>query len=154
MKKKLFIFSIVIIMVFSTNIGSIQASAIEIDENQTYETTYPRFANVNQCTFTFQVLSPGEAHVGVTYAAKSDVFVHSKLTVKIQKKFLGLFWTTVNINEPNNEWVSTSDMVNGYFYNSFPVNGTGTYRALFTVEITGINGTIDTIENTIEFKYS
>jgi len=39
----------------------------------------------------FRVLDPGEAHVGVTYNAKSDVFTQAKVTVKIQKKFLGLF---------------------------------------------------------------
>lgn len=154
MKRKLLAIFIMIIMLFTANIGSIPASATEIFAIESYETIYPRFDNVNQCTFTFQVLSPGEAHVVVTYYAKSDVFVQSKLTVKIQKKFLGLFWMTVDINEPNNEWISISDRVDGYFYNSFPVNGTGTYRAIFTVEITGTNGTTDIIEDRIEFKYN
>ena len=113
----------------------------------------PRFTNTNQCDFTFQVLEPGEAHISVAYYAKSAVFTEAKLTVKIQKRFLGFFWNTVDIGEPNNEWVAYSTEVYGEFYNYFPVDGTGTYRAVFTVEISGTSGETDILEETIECIY-
>lgn len=114
----------------------------------------PFYVNCSKCSTTFTVADPGQAHVGVTYNAKADVFTQAKVTVQIQKKFLGLFWKTVDINETNNEWVAYSSSVNGYFYKTFDVEGTGTYRAKFTIIMYGTNGTSDIIEDTIECKYS
>lgn len=114
----------------------------------------PRWSNCNKYTFSFNVLDPGEAHISVSYIAESGVFVQAKSTVKIQKKFLGLFWTTVDIGTTNDEWVEYCTDVYGDLYNYFPVSGTGTYRAVFKLEITGTNGSVDVIEDTIEYKYS
>ncbi|MBQ2884477.1 MAG: hypothetical protein IJE43_12010 [Alphaproteobacteria bacterium] len=114
----------------------------------------PRFSNCSKCVVTFTVSDPNTAYVGVTYNAYSDTFVQAKVTVQIQKKFLGLFWTTVDIGYSNNEWVDYSSAVNGYFYNSFTIDGTGTYRANFVVEIEGKDGSVDVIEDSIERKYS
>lgn len=149
MKKRILILVLIFSMLFVTGIGVFTVSAAENEETVT-----PRFTNCNQCNFMFRVLDPGEAHVGVTYNAKSDVFTQAKVTVKIQKKFLGLFWTTVDIGTTNDEWVAYSTAINGQFYNYFNVDGTGTYRAVFCVEIYGTSGAVDIIENTIEYKYT
>jgi hypothetical protein len=112
----------------------------------------PRFSNCAECTYSF-VSAEGEAHVAVTYVAKSDVFSYAKLTVKIQKRFLGVFWNTVDIGEPNNEWVAYCYDVRGDFYNYFPLDSTGTYRAVFTIEFYGTTGVVDVIEDTIKSVY-
>ena len=114
----------------------------------------PRLTNCNECEFTFKIIAPGEAHVLATYYAKPSVFTQAKLTVKIQKKVLGLFWTTVDIGTANNEWIAYSNSVNGNFYNYFNVDGTGTYRAVFRLEVYGTSGVVDTIENSLEYKYN
>jgi hypothetical protein len=114
----------------------------------------PYYNNCYGCSCTFAVTDTGEAHVNVTYHAINDAFSEARVTVKIQKRFLGIFWKTVDIGLPNNEWIDTSTDINGVFYNSFDVDGTGTYRAIFTVEIIGIDGSVDVIEDTIESKYS
>ena len=149
MKKRIVTLVLIFSMLFVMGVGGFTVSAAENEETIT-----PRFTNCNQCNFVFQVLDPGEAHVAVTYNAKADVFTQAKLTVKIQKKILGLFWTTVDIGTTNDEWVAYSTAINGQFYNYFSVNGTGTYRAVFCVEMYGISGVVDTIENTIEYKYT
>ena len=130
--------------------SGIIASAAEITDDN----IMPYYTNCNKCSLSFTVSDPGEAHVGITYNAKSDVFSEARVTVKIQKKFLGLFWKTVDIGLTNNEWTDSSTNINGYFYNSFDVDGTGTYRAIFTVQIIGTDGSVDLIEETIESKYS
>lgn len=114
----------------------------------------PYLINCDRCVFSFNVVDPGKAQVSIVYTAKRDVFSEAIVSVKIQKRFLGIFWKTVDIGLPNNEWIDTSTDVNGVFYNSFDVDGTGTYRAIFTVEIIGIDGSADLIEDTIEAKYS
>ena len=149
MKKRILTFILCITLFICGNIGGLNILATDTESGIT-----PRFTNTNQCDFTFQVLAPGEAHVAVGYNAKSDVFTGAKLTVKIQKKFLLLFWNTVDIGEPNNEWVAYSDDTDGNFYNYFPVDGKGTYRAVFTVEISGTSGETDIIEETINCTYN
>ena len=149
MKKRILTLVLILSMLFVMGIGTFTVSAAENEGTVT-----PRFTNCDQCNFIFRVLDPGEAHISVRYSAKADVFTQAKLTVKIQKKFLGLFWRTVDIGTTNDEWIAYSNDVYGEFYNYFNVDGTGTYRAVFCVEIYGTSGAVDTIENTIEYKYT
>ena len=113
----------------------------------------PCYDNVFECEFEFSVIDPNIAQVSVEYSGISGDFKKAEITVKIQKKVFLLFWDTVDIGEPNDEWVETSTALNGLFYNTFDVNGTGTYRALITVEFTGVDGSVDVVEETIEYKY-
>ena len=106
----------------------------------------PCYANANDCNLYFTT-SNGEASATVTYRAKSDAFSHATITVKIQKRFLGVFWSHVK------EWTTISTDVNGYVENSTALEKTGTYRAVFTVEIYGKDGSVDTIEDTITSTY-
>ena len=113
----------------------------------------PRWNVADDNEFTFTVSSTDKANVRVTYSANSTNFQKANLTVKIQKRFLLVFWSTVDIGYTNNEWTASSTNLSGNFYNTFTVNGTGTYRAQITLEIIGKNGQKDVIEETIEYEY-
>ncbi len=106
----------------------------------------PRYANTNTCNCYFSA-STGEALATVTYNGKSAAFSYATVTVKIQKRFLGIFWSHVE------EWTAISEKVNGYIENSTVLEKTGTYRAVFTVKIYGKDGSVDTIEDTITSTY-
>ena len=67
--------------------------------------------------------------------------------MKLEKRFLFVFWNYVD------EWSSSSTELNGDFFHTFTLDGSGTYRATFTLLITGNDGTVDTIEQVIESKY-
>lgn len=153
MKKRVFTICLILIMIFTFGVSGFSASASEYSAVSEKNIT-PRFTNCDVCDFTFQVIDPGEAHVLVTYDAKPNVFVQAKLTVKIQKKFLGIFWKDVDIGLSNNEWVEYSYDVDGRFYNYFPADGTGLYRAVILLEMHGTTGVSDIIEDTIEFRYN
>lgn len=114
----------------------------------------PRYTHCWDYSASFVVTDPDTAQVSVIYNAIKDSFREAKITVQIQKRFLGLFWKTVDIGFTNDEWVAYSTDVNGCFSTSFAVDGKGTYRANVTLEIRGINGTADVIEDTLEYKYS
>lgn len=114
----------------------------------------PRLSHCSMCLTTFAVDDPGVGNVAVQYSGYPSTFVEAKVTIQIQKKFLGLFWKTVDIGYANNEWIAYSSAVSGTFRNTFSLDGTGTYRAKFKVEIRGGDGTVDVIEDTIERKYS
>lgn len=106
----------------------------------------PYLLNTNNCACSF-IVSNGEAWAGVEYHAKSNVFSYASITVKIQKRFLGVFWSHVE------EWTAISKEVNGYAEGSTALEKTGTYRAVFTVKIYGKDGSVDTIEDTITSTY-
>ena len=151
--KKLLTLILILSMIFVSIVGGLSISATEYSLSDGGGIS-PRFTNCNVCEFTFQVLDPDEAHVLVTYSAKADVFVQAKLTVKIQKKFLGLFWRDVDIGLTDNEWIEYSYDIHGRFYNYFPADGSGTYRAVFLLEMHGTTGVSDIIEETLEYKYN
>lgn len=106
----------------------------------------PYYVNTNDCDFSF-IAFEGEAVAAVLYRAKSSVFSYASITVKIQKRFLGVFWSTVD------EWTAIMTDVNGYIERGTPIEDTGTYRAVFTVEIYGTDGSVDTIEDKLTDTY-
>lgn len=112
----------------------------------------PYLLNTDKCVCSFSATT-GTAYVGVTYEAKESNFSYAKLTVKIQKRFLGVFWSTVDLGLTSDAWIAYNYNTSGYFTNSFPLEKTGTYRAVFTVEIYGKDDTVDTIEDTITSNY-
>ncbi len=112
----------------------------------------PCYSNCDSCATSFAV-ADGMAYMFVTYYAYTDSFTYAKLTAKIQKQVLGIFWTTVDIGTTNNEWVSYNYSIDGIFDKSYPVDGYGTYRVLYTLEVYGNDGTVDVIEDTIKCVY-
>ena len=112
--------------------------AFAVDEGiSTYMT------NCDTTSMSFTVLD-GEASFYASYDARAATFTQAKLTVQIQKKFLGFFW-----KDAANEWVGYCTDLNGFFADSIPVDATGTYRAVFKLEIFGTTDT-DVIEETIK----
>ena len=109
------------------------------------ESPSPRLSHMENGSFSFSATANG-GYVDVTYYGY-DSFVRADLSVKIEKRFLLVFWNDVS------EWSASSTAMNGIFYNTLPLNGSGTYRASFTLLVTGNDGTVDTITDVIEDKY-
>ena len=105
----------------------------------------PRLSHTSDGSFSFAATADG-GYVDVTYYGY-DSFVRADLTVKIEKRFLLVLWNDVC------EWRASSTQLNGVFYNTLPLDGSGKYRATFTLLITGNDGTVDTITDVIESKY-
>ena len=111
----------------------------------TNEGISPRLSNMKNGTFNFSAID-NTGYVDVTYNGY-DSFVRAELTVKVQKRFLLVIWNDVG------EWSASSTKNYDAFSHSFSLNGTGMYRAVFTLMVYGNDGTVDTIEKTIESKY-
>ena len=105
----------------------------------------PRLSHMSDGSFTFSATADG-GHIDVFYDGYPS-FVRADLTVKIEKRFLLFFWNDVTT------WSASSTEIEGHFYKLLPLDGSGTYRATFTLLITGNDGTVDTIESTIESDY-
>ena len=106
----------------------------------------PRLSHMAGGTFVFSATeNGGEAYV--SYDGYPDSFVSAKVTFQLQKRFLLVFWNDVA------EWSATSTELCGYFYHEFELDGTGTYRLNMTLEVTGNDGTVDVITDSMEDKY-
>ena len=115
--------------------------------NNTEATISPRFSHLIGVGFTFSATSLG-GQTNVYYDGYSDSFARADIHVKLQKKFLLVFWTDVD------EWSVSSTEYEDDLSHSFTLNGTGTYKATLTFTATGTDGTVDTYTDTIESKYS
>ncbi len=105
----------------------------------------PRLTHTNAASYSFDATS-SVGYIYVDYTGVAASFVSAKLTVKVEKQFLFFFWNEVDT------WTATNTEVLGDFYYEMPLTGAGTYRATFTLEVTGTNGTVDVITDTLESK--
>ena len=126
---------IAILLIAVLSMTNVVAFAIE-------ETIDPRLSHTGVGGFSFAAVD-NVGYIGVTYYGY-DSFVRADLNVKVQKRFLLVFWNDVY------EWNASSTEIDGDFNHEFELNGSGMYRAKFTLVITGNDGTIDTIPYTIE----
>ena len=106
----------------------------------------PRLSHTDSANFSFSATANG-GYIDVTYYGYDDSFVRADLTVKIEKKFLLFFWTEVDT------WSVSSNNIEDHFFHTFNLTGSGTYRATFTLTVTGNDGTVDTIPSVIENSY-
>lgn len=105
----------------------------------------PRYNNVSSATMNTSVTSNGTLTINYKYSGSSSITTKAIITTYIEKQFLGIFWTRVDIGTTNNEWVQT---VNNYKYNgsrTFSLPSSGTYRTTVTYKIYGTGGSADEI---------
>ena len=104
-----------------------------------------RLTHMDSGLFSFAATADG-GYIDVTYYTR-ETFVRADLTVKIEKRFLFFWWNEVNT------WSASSTEHDGQFINCLALDGSGTYRASFTLTVTGNDGTVDTIPHVIEDSY-
>ena len=136
MNKKSFLRkSLLAILVFSLLVGVFsQKSIAALMYNNTYSTAT-----------SAGVASDGTMTIYMAYDGIQGVTYRGEITTYIEKRFLGLFWTRVNIGQPNNQW---TDTVYNYRYSgthSHQLTSSGTYRATVTYKIYGTGGDPDEI---------
>lgn len=111
------------------------------------------YESVATHSFNFAISDSGMATTMIRYSANSSNFSQAKVTVKLQKRVFGLFWTTVDIGETNNLWVDYSSNSSGIFSFSTGLEDEGTYRAVITLEVTTTSGATDVIGDTVQAMY-
>ena len=144
MKKRIMPF-LLLVLILGTLISTAMASDYEI---------MPCYNNTMGTSTNFVISSTGEAEISITYDAYQDYFTSATITSYIEKRTLGLFWTRVDIGQPNNEWVDTSTRYYNAFGHTIQLPSTGTYRATVVYEINGTGGAADVIDFDKTLTYS
>lgn len=145
--KKLIALFLCIITLFS--MFSIVGYSATVEENE----AVPYYNNVSKASHTVSLSSNGTVSIVNKYAGTNGVTTKAVITTYIEKRFLGIFWTRVDIGTTDDEWVDT---IYNYTYSgshSFKLESTGTYRVTTEFVIYGSGGSADTIidESTIEY---
>lgn len=133
--------TLALLLALVMSMTSITASANESQPNYN-EGIMPCLEHITNAEFSFTAISDG-GHVSVSYDG-SDSFVRANVSVKVEKRFLLVFWNDIG------EWSASSTDLYGVFYHLFALDGSGTYRATITLTITGSDGNVDTITDEIK----
>lgn len=113
----------------------------------------PYYNNTVSATSSANISSTGKITISNSYSGIKDVTTKAVITTYIEKRFLGIFWTRVDIGTTDDEWVDT---VYNYQYtgnHTFQLESTGTYRVTVEYVISGSGGSADEIIKEIEVKY-
>ncbi len=113
----------------------------------------PRYNNVLNANVSTTVNDSGKMTINYYYSGISGTTSQAVITTYIEKQFLFIFWTRVDIGNTNNEWSQT---VNNYKYSgsrTFSLPSTGTYRTTVIYEVYGSGGSADTITCQDEITY-
>lgn len=135
--KKLFLIALSLLMCFAS---------VPVYAADTESQIMPRLSHMDDASFVFDATSSGGI-IGATYTANPASFVSAKLTVKVEDRYLWVFWSEVGT------WTATCTDIDGIFSYVMPLNAPGTYRATFTLEVTGKDGTVDVVDTVIESAY-
>ena len=118
------------------------------------ETIMPRLNNTSNTSTNFTITTAGKATISASFDGYRGITTGATITSYIEKRTLGVFWTKVDIGEPNKEWVDVSSDYTDAFVHEFWLEDTGTYRATVVYEIRGTNGAADVIDYEQERTYS
>ena len=113
----------------------------------------PRYNNVLAASATTSINNSGTININYYCAGIPDTTSKIVLTTYIEKQFLFIFWTRVDIGVTNNEWIQTiyNSKYNGS--RTFDLPSTGTYRTTVIYEVYGSGGSADTITCQDEITY-
>ena len=128
---------------------SVSAFAAGTEENG----VMPCYNNVGLTDSSFMIDSNGVAHVTVSYNGYSNITTGAKITIELQKRFLGLFWKTVDIGTADNMWVEYPSDYNFYKYYTYQLSDMGSYRAEIHYTIYGTAGPADEVEDFLTDTY-
>jgi len=114
----------------------------------------PCYNNTAGTSTNFVISTAGKATISASYDGVRYTTTGATITSYIEKRTLGLFWTKVDIDQPNNEWVDVSTNYYDAFVHEFWLDSKGTYRATVVYEISGTGGATDVIDYEQERTYS
>lgn len=123
---------------------SVPASAAEIT---------PYFNNVTTVSINMNINSQGVMTIDYSYYGSPSKFQKAVIVTYIEKKVLGLFWTRVDIGQPDDQWVDTVYDNEYIAYRKVQLSSKGTYRIKGSYTIYGSGGSPDVVNFETDDEY-
>lgn len=112
------------------------------------EEIMPLYNNVISVDTYMSIDSDGWATIRYKYFGEPSKISHVKITTYLEKQNLFFFWFRTDIGEPNDEWIETKYQSSYSGSRSLYLTPSGTYRVTVIYEVTGTDGTTETIKQT------
>ena len=144
--KNLFTVFLSVILISAMLLSTAATSTPPSDNPAKYNNTISTSTNAT-------ISSSGYLKIDFKYNGISGVTTKGVITSYVEKRFLGLFWTRVNIGQPNNEWVDTSYSYTYSGSHTHQLTSTGTYRITVNYKISGSGGAADSIDYQVTRTY-
>ncbi len=112
----------------------------------TAEEITPYYNNTVSTDTCMQIDDNGLLTIAYGYFGITSKTTHAVITTYVEKRFLGVFWSRVDIGTTDNQWVDT---IYDYRYNgerNYQLSKSGTYRVKVTYTIYGSGGAADVVE--------
>ncbi|MBQ1520268.1 MAG: hypothetical protein IIZ56_02200 [Clostridia bacterium] len=111
------------------------------------------YNNVNQAKLECSVSSSGQLSADLLVTGIKGKTTRIEVELYVEKRFLLVFWSRVDIGYPNNVWTDAVNAVN--YSHTFTTNlsSTGTYRTTVTYTVSGTGGSDDVITLTDTVTY-
>ncbi len=106
----------------------------------------PRLNNTISTTTTMGISSSGKLTVAYKYVGVPGVTTKAVITTYVEKRFLGIFWSRVDIGTTNDEWVDTFYEDQHIYERSYQLSSSGTYRVTVQYKIYGSGGAADVLD--------
>ena len=126
---------------------------LTVAAEETSSVIQPRLSNIYTCSVDFAITPSGFASVYFDYYGDPDVFESATAEIYLEKRFLGIFWSRVDIGVTDNVWVDVLYENDGYVDHTIQLEKTGTYRAKFKLTFTGTNTADDVLEEVVQATY-
>ncbi|MBR4636366.1 MAG: hypothetical protein IKO51_08400 [Clostridia bacterium] len=111
------------------------------------------YNNVNQATLNCSVSSSGQLSADLLVTGIKGKTTRIEVELYVEKRFLLVFWSRVDIGCPNNVWTDAVNAVNYSHTFSTSLSSTGTYRTTVTYTVSGTGGSADVITLTDTVTY-
>ena len=134
MKKRGVCLILLLCMVFVSMVGYMNSAKAA--------TTY---YNTTSASVNCFIHSNGKIRTELSLHGIKDITTRIQADVYIEKSFLGIFWTRVNIGYPNNVWHDSTTDFNYFNWFDVQLSSSGTYRVTATYTVSGTGGSDDII---------
>ncbi len=138
------ILSLTLALCFLITPIALTASAAEVQ---------PRLNNTISTATNMKITSAGKMNISYNYSGIPGVTTKGVITTYVEKRFLGIFWTRVDIGTTDDEWVDT--IYEEYYAGSrsYQLSASGTYRVTVQYKIYGSGGAADVLDSQITDSY-
>ena len=127
-------------------------TAIAVSANTDNTEISPYLNNVVSTNTSFEIEDDGTAKIKVGFVGYKNITTGATIRIKIQKRFLLLFWRDVDLGTENNVWVHEVYVSNFEYIHQILLTK-GTYRIQVEYQIRGSGGSTDTLSEEIERTY-
>ena len=113
----------------------------------------PRYNNVNTATANMTISDSGMMTIGYSVEGYRNITNKIVITIYIEKRTLGVFWSRVDLPSSDDQWVYTIYDYNYTNFTTYQLSSTGTYRVTVNFKVYGTGGAVDEIETQIKATY-